>query len=89
MPMLVRLVKQGAYYVPERFLRASDLTDELGETNNPDWKTLAFEISDMLVVPKGSVGFRWGEKGRWNLEEKDASGKDIKLRLSLADTELT
>ena len=87
MPMLVRLVKQGAYYVPERFLRASDLTGGLGEANNPEWKTLAFdEISGTLVVPKGSVGFRWGEKGRWNLEEKDASGKDIKLRLSLADT---
>ena len=87
MPMLVRLVKQGAYYVPERFLRASDLTGGLGETNNPEWKTLAFdEITGALVVPKGSVGFRWGEKGRWNLEEKDASGKDVKLRLSLADT---
>ena len=24
MPMLVRLVKQGEHYVPERFLRASD-----------------------------------------------------------------
>jgi nitrate reductase / nitrite oxidoreductase, alpha subunit len=86
MPMLVRLVKQGAYYVPERFLRASDLSGGLGEANNPEWKTLAFdEITDTLVVPKGSVGFRWGEKGRWNLEEKDASGKDIKLRLSLAE----
>jgi nitrate reductase / nitrite oxidoreductase, alpha subunit len=87
MPMLVRLVRQGEYYVPERFLRASDLSGGLGETNNPEWKTLAFdELSDTLVVPKGSVGFRWGEKGRWNLEEKDATGKDVKLRLSLADS---
>ena len=87
MPMLVRLVKQGEYYVPDRFLRASDLTGGLGETNNPEWKTLAFdEIAGALVVPNGSVGFRWGEKGNWNLEEKDASGRDVKLRLSLADT---
>jgi nitrate reductase alpha subunit len=86
MPMLVRLVKQGGHYVPERFLRASDLDGGLGETNNPEWKTLAYdETGDRLVVPKGSVGFRWGEKGKWNLEEKDSSGKDTRLRLSLAD----
>ena len=29
MPMLVRLVKQGAHYVPERFLRASDFVQGL------------------------------------------------------------
>ncbi|WOK17203.1 MULTISPECIES: nitrate reductase subunit alpha [Rhodopseudomonas] len=86
MPMLVRLVKQGDHYVPERFIRASDLAGALGETNNPDWKTLAFdETSGDLVVPKGSVGFRWGEKGKWNLEEKDAKGEPTLLRLSLTD----
>ena len=29
----------------------------------------------------GSVGFRWGEKGKWNLEEKDSDGRDTKLQL--------
>ena len=54
---------------PERFLRASDLTNSCGETNNPEWKTLAYDdTSGSIVVPKGSVGFRWGEKGKWNLE---------------------
>ena len=33
----------------------------------------------------GSVGFRWGEKGKWNLEERTSDGMDTKLRLSLAD----
>ncbi len=85
MPMLVRLVKQGAYYVPERFLRASDLAD-CKETNNPEWKTLAIdETTDAIVVPQGSVGFRWGEKGKWNLEEKAGDGRDTLLRLSLAE----
>ena len=47
-------------------------TDNLGEANNPEWKTVAFdETSESVVVPRGSVGFRWGEKGKWNLEEKD------------------
>ena len=85
MPMLVRLVKQGEHLVPERLVRASDFESALGETNNPEWKTVAFdETSGDLVVPNGSVGFRWGEKGKWNLEEKESSGAPTKLRLSLA-----
>ncbi len=85
MPMLVRLVKQGAHYVPERFIRASDVMKSCGEANNPEWKTLAYdELTGTVVVPKGSVGFRWGEKGKWNLEEKTSGGQDTKLRLSLA-----
>ena len=43
MPMLVRLVKQGEHYVPERFLRASDFAAGFGETNNPEWKTVAYD----------------------------------------------
>ncbi len=39
-------------------------------------------------MPRGSVGFRWGEKGKWNLEEKESSGRDAKLRLTLAGGEL-
>jgi nitrate reductase / nitrite oxidoreductase, alpha subunit len=84
MPMLVRLVKQGDQLVADRFLRASDFDASLGETNNPDWKTVAFdEISGNVVAPKGTIGFRWGEAGKWNLEERQSSGKETKLRLSL------
>jgi len=86
MPMLVRLTKQGERYVPERFLRCSDFADKLGETNNPDWKTVCYdEASGRLAVPLGSIGFRWGEKGKWNLEEKNAGGAAIKPRLSLLE----
>ncbi len=84
MPMLVRLVKQGEHLVPERMLRASDFEGGLEETNNPEWKTVAIDkTSGKVVVPNGSVGFRWGEKGKWNLEEKDSTGDEIKLMLSL------
>jgi nitrate reductase alpha subunit len=87
MPMLVRLVKQGDRYVPERFLRCSDFADKLGEANNPEWKTVCYEeASGKLAVPLGSIGFRWGEKGKWNLEEKDAQGAAIRPRLSLLET---
>jgi len=84
MPMLVRLVKKDGRYVPGRQVRASDFADDLGQSNNPDWKTVAVDAdSGEIVVPAGSVGFRWGEQGKWNLEEKDASGKDTNLQLTL------
>ncbi len=84
MPMLVRLVEQDGRLVPERQLRASDFAGNLGEANNPDWKTVAIdEATGEVCVPHGSVGFRWGEKGKWNLEEKDAEGRATRLRLTL------
>ncbi len=47
MPMLVRLVEAGrAATCPERFLRASDFDDGLGEANNPEWKTVAYRRDD-------------------------------------------
>ncbi|MBI3144618.1 MAG: nitrate reductase subunit alpha [Pseudogulbenkiania sp.] len=87
MPMLV-LLKNGAKgYEPDYFLRASHLVDGLGEDNNPEWKTLVYdEESGQIVAPTGSIGFRWGESGKWSLEEKDGhSGREIKQRLSLLD----
>ncbi|MGE4045679.1 MAG: nitrate reductase subunit alpha [Acetobacteraceae bacterium] len=84
MPMLVRLARRGDAYVPERLLRADDFADGLGETNNPDWKTVAFDADGRAVVPLGSVGFRWGEQGKWNLEAKESDGTDVSLTLTLA-----
>ncbi len=85
MPMLVRLDRRDdGRLVAGRFLRAADLDGALGEGNNPEWKTLGLdEISGELVVPSGSIGFRWGEQGKWNIEERDSRGRDIRLRLSL------
>ena len=83
MPMLVRLVEKDGSLIPERLVRASDFEDSMGEENNPDWKTVAIdENSGNFIVPLGSVGFRWGEKGKWNLETKDSSGSEVQLRLS-------
>ncbi|MBY6191861.1 nitrate reductase subunit alpha [Microbulbifer agarilyticus] len=86
LPFLVKLVERDGKLVPDRLLRAADFTDALGESNNPDWKPVAYdENSGDIVCPAGSVGFRWGEQGKWNLEEKDGQGRDTKLRLSLED----
>ncbi len=87
MPFLVRLVKKDGYLVPERLVRASDLDGELGQENNPEWKTVAYdEETGELVAPIGTAGYRWGEQGKWNLEPKDANGGALKLQLSQIDS---
>lgn len=85
LPFLVLLKKRGEGYVADRLLRACDFPEKLGQENNPEWKTVAFdELTGELAVPLGSIGFRWGESGKWNLEQKDArTGNDISPRLTL------
>ncbi len=84
MPMLVRLVERDGNYVPDRMVRSSEFADGLGQENNPEWKTVALDAATgEAVVPLGSVGFRWGEQGKWNLEPKDAEGAVVELALSL------
>jgi nitrate reductase alpha subunit len=87
MPLLVRLVRRDGHFVADRFVRASDFADAMGETNNPDWKTVVLDdATGRPVVPTGSIGFRWGESGKWNLEGRDArTGAEVKPRLSLID----
>ena len=96
LPLLVMLQEQTLpdgrkTRVPGRYLRASDLQGQMGQSNNPEWKTLAFNADGMLVLPNGSIGFRWGAQGRddtgkWNLEAKEAEGGgDVKLKLSLVE----
>ncbi|MGE3773175.1 MAG: nitrate reductase subunit alpha [Gammaproteobacteria bacterium] len=77
--------------VPDRYLRASDFDGKLGQANNPEWKTVALDEHDGLVLPNGAIGFRWGPEGRadrglWNLEAKEArEGRDVRLKLSLLE----
>lgn len=96
LPMLVMLkahtLPSGEQVmVPDRYVRASDFDDRLGQPNNPEWKTVALAEDGRVVVPQGAIGFRWGADGRadagqWNLEAKEAEhGADVKLTLSLLD----
>jgi nitrate reductase alpha subunit len=85
-PLLVRLVERDGKLVPDRFARAADIGGKTAKTNNPDWKSIAYdETSGKLVVPVGSAGHRWGDPGKWNLEETDENGRDVRLRTTLAD----
>jgi nitrate reductase alpha subunit len=98
MPNLVQLEERTLadgrkVNVPGRYLRASDFNGKLGQDNNPEWKTVALDQTDRVVLPNGSIGFRWGAEGRsdagkWNLENKEARGdNEVKLKLSLMEGE--
>ncbi|MFB1117812.1 nitrate reductase subunit alpha [Dickeya dadantii] len=86
MPMLVLLeARADGSYAAGRLLRAADLVGKLGQENNPEWKTIAIdEPTGELVAPQGSIGYRWGEQGKWNLEQREGSAqRDVNLQLSL------
>ncbi|PWG61319.1 nitrate reductase subunit alpha [Sediminicurvatus halobius] len=88
MPLLVELEETPRGTAPGRFLRASDLEDGAGQKQHTEWKTLGIDgKSGDIVCPRGSIGFRWDESGRWNLEQKEGGGKgrNVELVLSLAD----
>lgn len=84
MPNLVLLQQDGDHLVAGYFLRASQLDGRLHEDNNPEWKTLVYDDNTGdIVAPKGSIGFRWGQTGKWNLKNENGDGHEIKARLSL------
>ncbi len=96
MPMLVMLKEQTlpsgeTIMVPDRYVRASDFNGKLGQANNPEWKTVALDMSGKVVLPNGAIGFRWGPDGRadagqWNLQAKEARhGTDVKLKLTVME----
>ncbi len=79
LPFLVTLRERDGAYVPDHFLTAADLDEELitadGRRGNlagdrgddeeaAQWKTVVFdEASGAPAVPNGSIGFRWTSAG--------------------------
>ena len=79
-----RTMGAGSLLAPKRPRRCAE-----GGQRRLEDGGFAEETGD-LVVPQGSIGYRWpneGEpKGRWNLEAKDGeSGEDVRLALSAID----
>lgn len=86
-PYLVKLLPSDQGLQQGPFLRASDLDNNLGQDNNPEWKTIAVNEGGSLVSPTGSIGYRWGESGKWNIQQTDGgSGADLNLQVSLKDS---
>jgi nitrate reductase alpha subunit len=81
MPMLVMLKEHTlpggeTVMVPDRYVRASDFNGKLGQANNPEWKTVAFDEAGKVVLPNGAIGFRWlrpGDAGQWDREARKRS----------------
>ncbi len=84
MPVLVTLEEKDNQLLPSYYLRASQLNSAIQEENNPEWKVLVLdETTQDIVAPKGSIGFRWGQKGKWNLRAENAQDKEMKAQLTL------
>lgn len=84
-PFLIILKEQGENTAPERFLTAQDLGVD---TNNAEWKTVMIgENTGKLHIPNGTIGSRWGEDGKWNLELVDTiTGEEIVPQLGLMNS---
>ena len=79
MPFLVILEERDGNYIPDRTLRACDFDDNLGETKNPEWKPVMMDShTGKILVPNGTIGSRWDNSGKWNLEAKNvADGSEV------------
>ncbi|MGZ4521469.1 MAG: nitrate reductase subunit alpha, partial [Mycobacteriaceae bacterium] len=72
LPFLVTLTQRQGAYVPGKFLTAA----ALGETaEGAEAKTVLLDTEGNIVVPNGSLGFRFTEsgKGKWNLDLGDVT----------------
>ncbi|HEX7322618.1 MAG TPA: nitrate reductase subunit alpha [Mycobacterium sp.] len=68
LPFLIKLEQRGDLLVPGKNLTAADLGEKV--ENAPLKPALLDENSDSVIVPHGSLGFRYGEDGigKWNLD---------------------
>lgn len=84
-PFLVELEKEGDHFKTGRLVRANVIKGN-EKLENGDWKFLNIDSeSGKLVIPKGTMGYRWDEKGgKWNMKFEDGESDqayDPKLTL--------
>jgi nitrate reductase alpha subunit len=68
LPFLIKLEERGDMLVPGKNLTAADLGEAV--ENAPFKPAVLDEVANSVVVPQGSLGFRYGEDGvgKWNLD---------------------
>ncbi|HEX8826679.1 MAG TPA: molybdopterin-dependent oxidoreductase, partial [Xanthobacteraceae bacterium] len=71
-PFLVELSGDATSgFKPGQLLRANRLS-KYADVENGSWKMLMMDQqTGAPKMPKGTVGFRWGKKGKWNLKLED------------------
>lgn len=89
LPFLITLQPSAANdadYTSGRFVRISDLEGETVE--NAKWKTVLFDQNqNKIVVPNGTIGQRWEDGKKWNLDMQDQDGNAIDPAMSINATE--
>ncbi|PIC76215.1 nitrate reductase subunit alpha [Sporosarcina sp. P19] len=81
MPFLILLDPHEDSYKAGRFLRASDLGQQ---SAHAEWKPVLFdEARDEIIVPNGTMGQRWEEDVKWNLQLENADGTRVEPALSI------
>ena len=74
LPFLIKLDQRGDHLVPAKNLTAADLGGEPANAENAAFKPALLDtVTDSVVVPNGSLGFRFGDDGvgKWNLDLGD------------------
>ena len=73
LPFLVRLRPDGEGFLPDRYLRATDLGSSEPRS---EWKGVVWDDRRRgPTVPPGSVGHRWDDNGRWHLDLGDGEDR--------------
>ncbi|PLR78076.1 nitrate reductase subunit alpha [Bacillus sp. V3-13] len=81
LPYLITLKRNGEAYVSDRFLTASDLGMPF---THAEWKTAVIDKkTNKIVIPNGSIGHRWENKGQWNLLQSDEEGNSFEPELTI------
>ncbi|MGI0154580.1 MAG: hypothetical protein ACREDE_00350, partial [Thermoplasmata archaeon] len=66
LPFLLLLRTDSDAFLPDRYLRASDIG---ASEPQAAWKCTVWDARrDAVAVPAGSVGHRWEDNGTWNLD---------------------
>ncbi|ACP37633.1 nitrate reductase, alpha subunit [Sulfolobus islandicus M.14.25] len=85
-PFLVILEQQNGRVISGRFLRASDIIENV---INGEWKLVVYDtLKGRFVIPNGSIGFRWSDEKKWNLKLQDSlTGENIEPALTFLGIE--
>jgi len=82
MPFLIMLDEHEDIYKAGRFLRASDIGEEV---ENADWKPVIIDgnANDEIIVPNGTMGQRWEDGVKWNLILENEDGTKIDPQMTV------
>src|SRR5690625_1472579 len=87
MTFLIMLEEHEDTYKAGRFVRASDLGQEV---EHADWKPVIIdEATDNIIVPNGTMGQRWEDEAKWNLILENDDGSVIDPAMSVIDHDST